>query len=489
MEFCRGSGNAKFNSNCPGNSANGLVYTLSGPGGFTGFSNITTSSTLINLPASGVYTLTAHGTGGASGTYGFQITQTSLTPLTNGVPFNGTFVGSGQAQLFTLPVTTANPLSLILSDAAPTDHTEIYARFGAPPTRETYDFAANGSGANHSLLVPNANPGTWYVLVYGESIATNPTQFTLNAASSEVVITGSVPGHGAANANTTLTISGAGFNAGSTVSLVNSSGNSFQISSTLDLPTQMTATIIAGSVPAGTYSIKVTQADLSSATLANAFTMVASGQAVLSTHLELPNPMSRHIAEVIYVDYANTGTVAMPAPLITLDATNPEGQHGALFTLDSSLVGAGLWTSATPAGFSQSIEILASGATPGVLQPGESERIPVYYAGWLTGQWDFTHPTLNFTLNILKADDPTAVDWSSLKNALQPLRNQQQRLERDVQRHAAPTGHDRRRLCPNARQQCHLPWPPGRKRVRRRQIVAVLDRAGREHPAASRSGA
>ena len=30
---------------------------------------------------------------------------------------------------------------------------------------------------------------------------------------------------------------------------------------------------------------------------------------------------------------------------------------------------------------SQSVEILASGATPGILEPGESERVPVYYVG------------------------------------------------------------------------------------------------------------
>jgi RHS repeat-associated protein len=402
-------------------SANGLTYTLTGPGGFSGFSNLTTSSSLINLTASGTYTLTAHGSNGASGKYGFEIAQTSLTALPLGTPFSGSFVGSGQAQLFTVPVTASNPLSLILSDPSTTDHAEIYARFGAPPTRETYDYAANGSGANHSILVPDANPGTWYVLVYGESIKQTPSPFTLSASSSEVVLTGSTPAQGASNVASTLTVNGAGFNSGTTVSLVSSGGTVFPATtSTNDLPTQMTAIFAAGTVPAGTYSIKVTQQDGASDQLANAFTMAATGKAILTTHLEIPNPMTRHIAETLYVDYSNTGTVAMAAPLLTLDATNPEGQHGALFTLDPSLVGTGLWTSATPAGFSQAIQILGSGATPGVLQPGETERIPVYYAGWLTGQWDFTHSTLNFTLSVIKADSTTAVNWASLQNSLQP---------------------------------------------------------------------
>ena len=66
-----------------------------------------------------------------------------------------------------------------------------------------------------------------------------------------------------------------------------------------------------------------------------------------------------------------------------------------------------------PAGYSQSVQILASGATPGVLAPGESVRVPVYYAGWNIIQWDFIDPVLNFSLKAIKSDDATAVDWPS----------------------------------------------------------------------------
>ncbi len=61
------------------------------------------------------------------------------------------------------------------------------------------------------------------------------------------------------------------------------------------------ATFAAGSVPAGTYSIQISQ-NGTTTELPNAFTMVASGQAILTTHLELPNPMSRHIADTLYID-------------------------------------------------------------------------------------------------------------------------------------------------------------------------------------------
>ena len=73
-------------------------------------------------------------------------------------------------------------------------------------------------------------------------------------------------------------------------------------------------------------------------------------------------------------------------------------------TLDASKIVSGFWTSATPDGYSQSVQFLASGAVPGILQPGESETVPVYYAGWLRNQWDFSRPPINFSLGVLDND-------------------------------------------------------------------------------------
>ena len=50
-----------------------------------------------------------------------------------------------------------------------------------------------------------------------------------------------------------------------------------------------------------------------------------------------------------------------------------------------------------PDGFSDTVQILGSGATPGVLQPGERIRVPVYYAGLLQ-PWDFSDTSVDFNL-------------------------------------------------------------------------------------------
>ena len=146
-------------------------------------------------------------------------------------------------------------MAIVLTDTNTADQTELYARFGAPPTRQTYNYGVNGSGSSHSLLVPEANAGTWYVLVFGATIPSTPGSFTLQATSGEVVLTGTNTTKTTTNSNTTLTLSGAGFTTGSTVSLVASDGTAYPAtSSSTDLPTQITANITTGSVPAGTYN-------------------------------------------------------------------------------------------------------------------------------------------------------------------------------------------------------------------------------------------
>ena len=93
----------------------------------------------------------------------------------------------------------------------------------------------------------------------------------------------------------------------------------------------------------------------------------------------LPSAIGRHISSTFYVEYSNTGTAAMPAPVILLESSVADDLP--LFTLDKSLVVSGFWTSAIPQGYSNTVEILASGKVPGLLEPGESVTVPVYYAG------------------------------------------------------------------------------------------------------------
>jgi RHS repeat-associated protein len=186
---------------------------------------------------------------------------------------------------------------------------------------------------------------------------------------------------------------------------------------TIVSPTQLIATIPAESVPPGVYTVQASLPDNSKAQLVNAFTMVPGGKGILTTNLILPNPMGYHIASTIYVEYSNTGDAPLAAPLLVLSATDASGSHGALMTLDESKVVSGFWTSAVPDGYSNSVQLLASGATAGLLQPGESVRVPVYYAGW---QLPWGPGPFTFSVGVLDKTNTTTIDWNALKDSLRP---------------------------------------------------------------------
>jgi hypothetical protein len=51
------------------------------------------------------------------------------------------------------------------------------------------------------------------------------------------------------------------------------------------------------------------------------------------------------------------------------------------------------------------------------LQPGESARVPVYYAAWQQ-PWDFSYPPITFHLGVLNTDDTAPIDWNSMQEML-----------------------------------------------------------------------
>ena len=399
-------------------SATGLNFSLTGPNGYTGFTSLTGSSSVLTLPTSGTYTLIAQGTGGAVGQFTFEMTQTAPTPLTLATPYLGMFAGSGQAQLFAVNVPAAGPMQVQLTDIATADHLELYARFGAAPTRQIYDYGVNGTGSSQSLLIPSANAGAWYILVYAQSVAHLPGSFTLQAVTSPVTATGVTPSRYGTFSVATLTVTGAGFTNATSVALVSPSNTAYPASSVMfDTFTQLTATVNLTGVPPGTYAVRVTNAGGSSSTLPAAFTVTAPGQANLVTHLILPGALGRHQAATLYIQYANTGAVAMPAPVLLLESTVADDKPR--FTLNPALLVSGLWTTALRQGYSNTIEILASGKTPGVLEPGETEMVPVYYSG-MQQPWNFSETNFHFDIRIFTTSDSDAVNWGSLQSSLQP---------------------------------------------------------------------
>ena len=276
--------------------------------------------------------------------------------------------------------------------------------------------------------MPQAYAGTWYVLVYGDTIST-PGNYGLQVTTSGMFLTSVTPNYHGASADAVLTLSGAGFDPTTVVSLVSSNGTAYSNNLvSVDSFTQITATVPSNSVPPGRYTVRLSQPDGDLSELVDAFEMQATAVAKLELKLIVPSAIGRHATATFFVEYANTGNAAIPAPIIVL-----HGTEQAFLTLKHNIVTQGFWTSAQPEGFSDTIQFLAQGDTPGFLQPGESKRVPVYYAG-LKAPWSW-RPTTEFRLGWLPADaslvgaiggfqqvnpDDYTIDWAALRVGMRP---------------------------------------------------------------------
>src|ERR1041385_1801962 len=110
----------------------------------------------------------------------------------------------------------------------------------------------------------------------------------------------------------------------------------------------------------------------------------------------------------------------MPAPLLRIQSADPDGSDRPLLTLDSSRLTQGFWTSALPDGFASTVQLLASGETPGVLNPGERREVPIYYAG-LQQPWDFSDNQVEMEIRIFYATNTEALNWANIRTNQRPF--------------------------------------------------------------------
>ncbi len=140
-------------------TSGGVQFDLTGPANQTLFSDLQANSSLVTLPATGTYVLTAHGSGGQGGSYAFELAQTSVSTLTLGTADSGTLAGSGGAQIFEVNVPTTESLAINLADSTSTDINQVYAQLGSPPTPGNSQYSSSGVKASPQLLIPSAAPG------------------------------------------------------------------------------------------------------------------------------------------------------------------------------------------------------------------------------------------------------------------------------------------------------------------------------------------
>ncbi|MBQ8286728.1 MAG: RHS repeat protein, partial [Thermoguttaceae bacterium] len=111
----------------------------------------------------------------------------------------------------------------------------------------------------------------------------------------------------------------------------------------------------------------------------------------------------------------NTSDKPVDAALLTLTATNDRGERNAMLTLDASQAQVPYYSTFMPDGFASSISLLTSGAQNGVLGPGETLEIPVYWSGWVK-PWDSA--SFEFELSLVEKTETTALDAAEMEKSL-----------------------------------------------------------------------
>ena len=341
----------------------------------------------------------------------------TVSALEDGVAVAGALGQSASGQCYRIEVPAGKNLWVALDDADDQGANELYAKFGSPPTTSSYDARSSGEKADQELVVSSPAPGTWYVLAYGHYVPPDGA-YTVQADLFTLRLSGVAPAHWGDTTAPTLTLAGGGFSGTNTVALV-AADQTVYLPDVLhaDSGTSMTATFPAG-LPVGRYTVRVTPSEGEPVELADAFEIREGGVPELRTNLVVPNWVGYHGLATLYVEYSNVGDAAIAAPLLLLTGTQ-NSQQRALLTLDSSRLTAGFWTSDVPYGFRTTIQILGSGASPGILAPGEAFRVPVYYAGWQQ-PWDFRYPPIDFSLGVVDTASTGPVDWDSMKASARP---------------------------------------------------------------------
>ncbi len=332
----------------------------------------------------------------------------------------GRLTAADRTDYFAVQTTGGTTLNIELSGLTG-GPVQVYVSYAKVPDREHFDFSGTYvGGTNVHGVTANALPGTYYVMIYGDQTS-GDIDYLASATAPSIAVTGLSPARHANVQDCTATITGLGFGAATTVEFV-AQDWTIHVPVELDVVSSSVLTVILDlpNWALGMYDLRVSNAGLSSVTAEGAFEVVA-GEPHLETRLIIPSALGYHWPQTIWLEYENTGTASMPAPLLKL-----EGSDKALLTLDKDIqqswwTWGNWWYGEPPAQAGDTVQVLAKGSSlsPGILQPGDSGRIPVYFMG-LRQPWNFSDRTITLNLGYLLPEDTTPVDWSPLESEMRP---------------------------------------------------------------------
>ena len=322
----------------------------------------------------------------------------SLPALTlNAAAATGT-IAAGQNLYYQITVPAGQDVQASLSFGT-TDAASLLEAYNYIPTTSTYDNLGTTGDPSSVVSIAGTQAGTYYLLVQGQPSAGAGTSFSLSAQSLAFGVQSVSPSSGGNGGSVTLTITGSQFTNNTTVNLVNGGTTLTPAATQYQSSTTIYATFNLTSQPAGQYTVTADTGG-QSASASVPFTVIAGGSGNLSLSLSAPGAMRPTTADAYaLVDYSNTGTDDLPAPLLQI------------------IPNSGLEISLTDSNFSvDPIEVLAynPNGPAGVLSPGASGQIKVYLSAATLSVAQTT------AIAVAEADPTATIDWSDMESQIKP---------------------------------------------------------------------
>lgn len=253
-------------------------------------------------------------------------TQINVPALQLGVP---TIISlkEGEQQFFRVNVIAGQTLKITLDGSASNGSLEMYARFGAVPSRSQFDASYSTPFSPDQLtIIPETNTGTYYILLFGDRVQGDSMVASILAEEVTFSVTSIAPAIGGNTGDVTIAVDGARFTPGSTVKLVGPGGASPRlVRSTLIDASRIDATFdLTGSLPLGVYDVIVRRPDSSEAMLASGFTLEPGKDFTANLGFGPPRAIARGGSGFYSISIENTTNIDLP--FLTAYILLPAGQ-------------------------------------------------------------------------------------------------------------------------------------------------------------------
>jgi uncharacterized repeat protein (TIGR01451 family) len=288
---------------------------------------------------------------------------------------------------------------------------------GALPSEYDYETFAQASVTNLHCEMPvvTSTSNKVYVLVFAPYLSAGSIQARIRADYADFHLSSVVPASGGNRGSVTARIQGTGITPDTTARLVGPGGA--VANSQLALwgdSSKAWFTFALSNAPAGSYQVEISKPGASPIVLANAFQVVAAVGSQLQASLTAPSAVRPGRDYGMTLKYANVGDVDVAAPLFIVAAGD---QQPSIYRPSLPNFAAGILTVTRPntgpkIPYVQILGLNQDGP-PGVLPPGASWEIPLYFQG------DGGVGNMTFNLSVLKAD-ATPIDWTTLESRFRP---------------------------------------------------------------------